>query len=188
MGMEKRSAPLWDSSSSEMYNKKEWTVIYKRCMHEQRRDSRLSHVPFSRLFVAGAPAVSKDYAAQCIRFLAYVRDATMYYIQRDAAAAAMVTAGTTGAATSLRRMCAAWWLQCTQRLRSSRAQELVKRNGLPVMLTPSNCDRRHRMIKSVSREAEREKIRNYWRYMSIVSLPILLHNQKFDNSIRTLKT
>lgn len=59
---------------------KAWTVIYKRYMHEAttRRSSLVSHVPFSRFFVAGAPAVSEDYAAQCIRFSAYARDATTY--------------------------------------------------------------------------------------------------------------
>jgi len=88
----------------EMYNRTPRLMIYKRCMREQR----LFHIPFSRLSVADAPAVSKDYAERCIRFLAYVRDATMYYTQRDAAAAiAKATADTTGAATSPRRMCAA---------------------------------------------------------------------------------
>lgn len=35
-----------------------------------RRSSLVSHVPFSRFFVAGTPAVSEDYAARCIRFSA----------------------------------------------------------------------------------------------------------------------
>lgn len=67
-----------DSSLSETYEKAP-TMIYKRYMQAAMRCSSLvSHVPFSRFFVAGTPAVSEDYAARCIRFSAYARDATTY--------------------------------------------------------------------------------------------------------------
>jgi len=142
------------------------------------RFSRLSHVPFSRrLFVAGAPAVSKDYAARCIRFPAYMRDATMYYIQRDAAwrrrQRCTVTVGTTGAATSLRRMCAAWC--CNAHYDFAHREHKNEWNG---MRCPS-CLLHRIAIEDIGwlnlypekRKGRKSEIID-WHYMPIASLPV----------------
>lgn len=163
MGTEKRSAPLSRSFEFERDVQTgkhgRWYIKDACTSNGTILISRLSHVPFSRFPVAGAPAVSKDYAARCIRFSAYVRDATMYYTQRDAASAATTaTAGTTGAAMSPRRMCAAWCCYTVHTATSLIATTRTSGTEWAARHASSlNRDRGHRMIKSVPWEAKGSK-------------------------------
>lgn len=156
-GKEVKRASLRIWVSSETSNRKARTVIHKRCMREQWRDSLLSHVPFSRLSVAGAPAVSEDYAARCMRFPPGIRARCNNVLhttrrrrrrRRDGGynRSCNVTSANVRGLTLL----------CTRGDFTHRESK-NEWNGtsLPVMLTLPNRDRRPRMIKSITREERR---------------------------------
>jgi len=106
-GEKKRSAPLSDSSSSEMYNRTPRLVMYKRCMREQRLSSH-SHSFFSSLSVETiVDGRTRGFQGLCgaMHTIPWHTCEMQQCITHNATAA---TADTTGAATSPRRMCAAW--------------------------------------------------------------------------------